>query len=141
MSGARNLMTLVGRFLVAVIFVLSGFGKITNMSGTAGYMTQAGMAHSFVYPGLLASIAIELGFGLLVIIGYRARIAAFVIFLWLIPVTIMFHLQPYLVAKAHGDAMGAMMQQINVLKNASMMGALLLIAGFGSGAWSVDGGQ
>ena len=53
---------------------------------------------------------------------------------------IMFHLQPYLAAKAHGDAMGAMMQQINVLKNISIMGGLLLIAGFGSGAWSVDGG-
>ena len=53
MSGARNLMTLVGRFLVAIIFLLSGFGKLTNMSGTAGYMTQAGMAHSFVYPALL----------------------------------------------------------------------------------------
>ena len=46
----------------------------------------------------------------------------------------------YLAAKAHGDAMGAMMQQINVLKNISIMGGLLLIAGFGSGAWSVDGG-
>ena len=141
MAGTRNLTTLAGRILLAVIFVLSGFGKLNSLSGTAGFMAHAGMPQSMVYPALLASVAIELGFGLLVVIGYRARIAAVVIFLWFIPVTIMFHIMPYLAAKAHGDAMGAMMQQINYMKNISIMGGLLLLASFGSGAWSVDGGQ
>jgi putative oxidoreductase len=141
MAGSRNLMTLVGRILLAVIFVLSGFGKLTNLSGTAGYMAHAGMAQSMVYPALLASVAVELGFGLLIVIGYKARIAAIVIFLWFIPVTIMFHIMPYLAAKAHGDAMGAMMQQINFMKNISIMGGLLLLAGFGSGPLSLDGGK
>jgi putative oxidoreductase len=141
MAGSRNLMTLVGRILLAVIFVLSGFGKLTNLSGTAGYMAHAGMAQSMVYPALLASVAVELGFGLLIVIGYKARLAAIVIFLWFIPVTIMFHIMPYIAAKAHGDAMGAMMQQINFMKNISIMGGLMLLAGFGSGAWSLDGGK
>lgn len=141
MAGSRNLMTLVGRILLAVIFVKSGFDKLTNLSGTAGYMAHAGMAQNMVYPALLASIAVELGFGLLIVIGYKARIAAIVVFLWFIPVTIMFHIMPYLAAKAHGDAMGAMMQQINFMKNISIMGGLLLLAGFGSGPLSLDGGK
>jgi len=141
MAGSRNLMTLVGRILLAVIFVLSGFGKLTNLSGTAGYMAHAGMAQSMVYPALLASVAVELGFGLLIVIGYKARLAAIVIFLWFIPVTIMFHIMPYIAAKAHGDAMGAMMQQINFMKNISIMGGLLLLVGFGSGPLSLDGGK
>lgn len=141
MAGTRNLTTLAGRFLLAVIFVLSGFGKLTSLSGTAGFMAHAGMAQSIVYPALLASIAIELGFGLLIMIGYKARIAAIVIFLWFIPVTIMFHILPYREAVAHGDKMGAMMQQINYMKNISIMGGLLLLAGFGSGAWSLDRGK
>jgi putative oxidoreductase len=141
MAGARNLATLVGRLLLASIFVLSGFSKLTNMSGTAGYMAHAGMAQSIVYPALLATIAVELGFGLLIMIGYKARMAAIVIFLWFIPVTIMFHILPYREAAAHGDKMGALMQQINFLKNLSIMGGLLLLAGSGSGAWSLDGGK
>lgn len=141
MKGSRNLTALAGRFLLALIFVLSGFSKLTNLSGTAGYMAHAGMPQTMVYPALLASIAIELGFGLLIMIGFKARMAAIVIFLWFIPVTIMFHFLPYREAAAHGDAMGAMAQQINFMKNLSSMGGLLLIASFGSGAWSADGGK
>jgi putative oxidoreductase len=141
MQGARNLITLAGRFLLALIFVLSGFNKLTNLAGSAGYMTQAGIPQILVYPGLLASIAVELGFGLLLMIGFKARMAALAIFLWFIPVTILFHFLPYREAAAHGQAMVAMAQQINFMKNLSIMGGLLLIAGFGSGVWSVDGGK
>ncbi|MGD0288190.1 MAG: DoxX family protein [Candidatus Binataceae bacterium] len=141
MEGSRNLTALVGRLLLALIFVMSGFGKLTNLAGTAGYMEHAGMLHALVYPALLASIAVELGFGVLLMIGFRARMAAVVMFLWFIPVTIMFHFLPWREAVAHGDKMGAMMQQINYMKNISIMGGLLLIVSFGSGAWSVDGGK
>jgi putative oxidoreductase len=84
---------------------------------------------------------VELGLGLLIVIGYRARIAAFLMFLWFIPVTILFHFLPFRAAAAHGDAMAAMAQQINFMKNTSIMGGLLLLTSFGSGAWSVDGGK
>ena len=62
-------------------------------------------------------------------------------FLWFIPVTVMFHFLPWRDAVAHGDQMGAMAQQINYMKNISIMGGMLLIMGFGSGAWSADGGK
>lgn len=141
MVGSRNLTALLGRFMLALIFVISGFGKLTNLSGTAGYMEHAGIPHALVYPGLAASILVELGCGLLVILGYKARWAAVPMFLWFIPVTIMFHFLPWREAVAHGDKMGAMMQQINYMKNIAIMGGLLLIVGFGSGPWSLDGGQ
>jgi putative oxidoreductase len=141
MEGSRNLTALSGRVLLALIFVLSGFTKLTNLSGTAGYMEHAGIPHALVYPGLLASVAVELGLGVLLMIGFKARIAAMLMFLWFIPVTIMFHFLPYREALAHGDKMGAMMQQINYMKNISIMGGLLLIVSFGSGVWSVDRGK
>jgi putative oxidoreductase len=141
MQALRNLTALAGRVLLAAIFVVSGFGKLTNMTGTAGFMEHAGIPHTLVFPGLLASVAAEFGFGLLVMIGYKARIAAIVMLLWFIPVTIMFHFLPWREAVAHGDAMGAMAQQINYMKNISIMGGLLLIASFGSGVWSIDGGR
>lgn len=140
MEGLRNLAALAGRILLALIFVVSGFSKLTNLSGTAGYMEHV-MPHALVYPGLLATVAVELGFGLLLVIGYKARMAAMVMFLWFIPVTILFHFLPYRAASAHGDAMAAMAQQINFMKNISIMGGLLLIVSFGSGAWSVDRGK
>ena len=114
---------------------------LNNMGGTAGYMTHAGMPPALIYPGLIVSVVVELGLALLVMIGYRARLAAFVMFLWFIPVTIMFHFLPYRAAVAAGDKMAAMGQQINFMKNISIMGGLLLVTSFGSGAWSVDGGK
>ena len=141
MEESRNLTALVGRFLLALIFVVSGFSKLTNMGGTAGYMTHAGMPPALIYPGLIVSVVVELGLALLIVIGYRARLAAFVMFLWFIPVTIMFHFLPYRAAVAAGDKMAAMGQQINFMKNISIMGGLLLVTSFGSGAWSVDGGE
>jgi putative oxidoreductase len=141
MEGSRNLTVLAGRFLLALIFVVSGFGKLTSISGTAAFMAHSGMPQGLVYPALIVTILVELGLGLLVVIGYKARIAAFLMFLWFIPVTIMFHFLPYREAVATGDKMGAMMQQINFMKNISIMGGLLLITGFGSGSLSVDGGK
>lgn len=141
MERTRNLTALIGRILIALIFVLSGLNKLTNPAGTTGYMEHAGMPHALVYPGLLASVAVELGFGMLLMIGFRARMAACVMFLWFIPVTIIFHFLPWREAVASGDKVGAMMQQINYMKNISIMGGLLMVVSFGSGAWSADGGK
>jgi putative oxidoreductase len=138
----RNLTALLGRFLLALIFVPSGFGKLTNPSRTAGLMEHTGgIPHALVYPALAATILIELGGALLVIFGYKARWAALLIFLWMIPVTILFHYLPWREAAAHGNTTVAMAQWINFVKNVSILGGLLMVASFGSGAWSVDGGK
>src|SRR5215471_14983032 len=89
MESLRNVAALVGRILLALIFVLSGLNKIMNISVTAGYMTQTGIPPNLLYPALYLSIAVEFGCGLLVMTGLWARWAALIIFLWLIPVTLL----------------------------------------------------
>jgi putative oxidoreductase len=136
MNGSRNLGALVGRILLVLIFVISGFGKIRGFAGTAGYMQGAGIPAGLVTPALILSILVEFGGGLLIVIGFRTRLAAVVLFLWLIPVTYVFHFIPY----HHGTPPDQVMtNMIMILKNISMMGGLLLLASMGPGAYSIDG--
>jgi putative oxidoreductase len=139
MESLSDVAALVGRILLALIFVLSGLSKVMNMSGTAAYMAQAGISASLVHPGLYLSIAVELGCGLLVMAGLQARLAALIIFLWLIPVTLIFHVGGYNQAVQQHQAVAALTQQIMYMKNISMMGGLLLLAGLGPGRLSIDG--
>jgi putative oxidoreductase len=139
MESLRDVTALVGRILLALIFVLSGLNKVMNMSGTAGYMMQAGISARLVYPALYLSIAVELGCGLLVMAGLQARLAAVIIFLWLIPVTLLFHVAGYYHAVQQHQAMAALTQQIMYLKNLAMMGGLLILAAMGPGRLSVNG--
>ena len=125
-----NIATLVARILLAAIFIISGFGKITGYEGTAGYMAAQGLPLVGIL--LPLTIAIELGGGLLLALGWKARWAAALLFLFLIPATLVFHqfwgIDPKL----------AQMQQIHFLKNVAIMGGMLMVAAFGPGAWSVD---
>jgi len=139
MESLSDVAAFVGRILLALIFVLSGLNKILNISTTAGFMAHAGIATSLVYPGLYLSIAVELGCGLLVMAGLQARLAALVIFLWLIPVTLIIHVASYNQAVQQHQAMAALTQQVMYIKNISMMGGLLLLAGRGPGRFSIDG--
>jgi putative oxidoreductase len=138
MESLRDVMALVGRILLALIFVLSGLSKIMNVSGTAGYMTQTGMPASLIYPALYLSIVVELGGGLLVMAGLQTRFAAVILFLWLIPVTLMVHVAGYYHATEQHQAMAALTQQIMFMKNFSIMGGLLLLASAGPGRLSID---
>src|SRR5690242_2457957 len=112
MDSLRDVAALVGRILLALIFVLSGLNKVMNISGTAGYMLQAGIPSNLVHPLLYLSIAVELGCGLLVMAGLQARLAAVIIFLWLIPVTLLFHVAGYYHAVQQHEAMVALTQQV-----------------------------
>ena len=125
-----NVAALVGRILVAAIFLISGFGKIGGFEGVVGYIGSKGLPE----PHILAilTIALELGGGVLLVLGYKVRWVAIVFFLWLIPTTYIFH-------RFWGiDAAQVQAQQINFLKNVSIMGAFLLLFGFGPGAYSLD---
>jgi putative oxidoreductase len=121
---------LAGRILIALIFLLSGFGKITGFAGTAGYMASKGLP--MVDLLLVITILIEFGGALLLIAGFKARLAALALFLWMIPVTLVFHNFWALPADQQ------MIQQIMFMKNLSIMGAMLYIMAFGSGPLSVD---
>ena len=132
-TNVQNTAALVGRILLALIFIISGFGKITGYAGTAGYMASKGLPMVAVL--LPLTILVELGGGLLIALGWKARWAAAVIFLFIIPVTLVFHNPVGL------DAAQAQQQMINLLKNLSIMGGMLGLFAFGPGGFSIDAKQ
>jgi putative oxidoreductase len=127
MAGTRDFGALIGRIMLALIFVLSGFEKLMGPAGAMKMMAAHGLP--LVPAAFALTILIEFGCGLLLVVGYKARWAAILIFLWFIPVTLVFH----------ATGIHQMIQQIMVLKNVSIMGGLLMVASFGAGAISLDG--
>ncbi len=121
---------LLGRLMLAYIFVLSGFGKIGGFAGAAGYMAKYGMP--MVEPLLVAAIVIELVGGLMLAVGWKARWAAWAIFLFLIPTTLIFH------AYWAVPPEQVMMQTIQFQKNLAIMGGMLFVAFCGAGRLSLD---
>jgi putative oxidoreductase len=121
---------LVGRILLSLIFLLSGISKIGGFAGTAGYMASKGLPMVEVL--LVITIAIEIGAALMIIAGYKARLGAAALFLWMIPVTFVFH-NFWAVPAAEQQ-----IQQIMFMKNLAMMGGMLYIMAFGSGPLSVN---
>lgn len=125
MKSLNDIGTLVGRILLAAIFLFSALGKFTQPAMIEGYMKLNGVPAVELL--LYASAIIEVVGGLLILVGFRARAGALLLFLWLIPVTIMMHAIP-----------GGRLNQVEVLKNLAIMGGLLILATQGPGAYSVD---
>ena len=129
-SNLTNAAALAGRILLALIFVISGFGKIGGFEGVTGYIGSKGLPMPQVLAAL--TIVLELGGGILLILGYKVRWVALLFFLWLIPTTVIFH-------RFWGvDPQTAQQMQIHFLKNVSIMGAMLMLVAFGPGAYSID---
>ncbi len=131
---AKKFGPLAGRLLIANIFIIAGYKKIGGFAGTAGYMAaKMGLPadSALINAMLVATIAIELGGGLLLLLGWQARWAATAIVLWMIPVTLIFH------AYWNVPADQVQMQMIQFQKNLAIMGGLLYVAAFGAGALSL----
>ena len=128
-NALQNTLALLGRLLLAAIFLVSGYGKIGGFEATAGYMASKGLP--MVQVLLALTILVELGGGLMLALGYRARLAALALFLFLIPVTLVFH--NYWAA----PAAEAKMQMIMFMKNLAIMGGMLYIAAYGPGRYSL----
>ena len=124
-----NTAALVGRILLAVIFITSGFGKITGYDNTAAYM-----ATKLPMVGVLLPLTIltELGGGILLAIGWKARWAALALAGFTLLAALIFH-NFWAV-----EAAQKMMQQINFMKNVAIAGGLLMVFAFGPGRYSVD---
>ena len=115
---------LVGRILMALLFIISGFSKLTGLEGTAGYVASKGLPMALVLAVL--AIIVELGSGLLLAVGWRARWAALALFLYVIPVTIVFH--PVWVDPS---------QKWAFWKNVFVLGGLLYVMAYGPGPFSL----
>jgi len=122
----------ISRALVALIFVLSGFGKLANFSGTAAFMVANGFPGSTVKLFLVAAMALELGCGLALLAGFKTKWASLGLIVFLIPATLIFH-------AAHlSDPAQAQMQMIEVLKNLAILGGLVKFYTDGAGSFAVD---
>jgi putative oxidoreductase len=128
-SQASAPIIFVGRFLFAVIFIMSGPRHF--LSATIAFAASQGVPMASIavpFSGALAFIG-----GLSILLGYRAKIGACLIVLFLVGVTPMLHR-----FWAVTDPMMQQIQMVMFFKNASMLGGALLISQFGAGPWSLD---
>jgi putative oxidoreductase len=130
MDIVRTFGPLVGRILLALIFIISGFGKIMGFDATLGYIRSAGLP--FAQLSAMAAIVVELGGGILLVLGWKARWAAAALFVFVLVAALYFH------AFWASPPDQAMMQQIQFMKNLAIMGGMLYVMAYGSGPYSVD---
>ena len=129
-TSTQDVIALVGRILIAYLFIPAGFGKLMGFAGTVGYVASSGLPLPQV--GAALAILVELGVGIAFLLGFKTRIAAIVLAVFTVMAAVFFH--KYWSAP---DAM-KMMQQINFNKNIAIAGGLLAFAAFGPGRLSVD---
>jgi putative oxidoreductase len=124
-----NYVLLLGRIFFSSIFILSSLGHFSEKS--IHYAASRGVPMAlFLVPA--AGVLILLG-GLSILLGYRARIGAWLIVLFLIPVTLIIHR-----FWGMSDPMAASLQEVMFLKNLALLGGALIIAYFGSGPFSLS---
>ena len=129
-SSAQDTLALIGRILIAYLFVPAGIGKLMGFAGTVGYIASAGLP----LPQLAAVIAIvvEVGFGIALLLGYKTRWTALVMALFTLATAIFFHN-----FWAMPEAKYAMMK-LNFDKNMAIAGGLMAFAVLGAGRFSID---
>jgi len=129
-NSSCNITALIGRILISQVFLLAGINKLAQFSMMSGYMTAKHVpAPAF---SLAAAALLEVLGGLAVLIGFQTRIAAWVLFFYMIPVTLLFHNFWAFQGMERVD------NQIHFMKNLAIMGGLLLLASFGAGGCSLD---
>ena len=131
LDGQRDIIILIARILLMILFVLSGWAKLTGFDGTVGYMTSLGAPA----PMLAAAIAVIMEFvvAILLILGFYTRPLAFLFALFVLGTALLGH--PFW--NMVDPERSANMTQF--LKNMAIMGGLLLLAVSGPGRFSVDG--
>ena len=126
----QNPLSLLGRLLLASLFLPAGIGKITGFAGTVGYIASAGLPLPEL--GAVAAIAVEVLGGIALIVGFATRPAALVLAFFTLVASYFFH--PYWAVPADQQ----MVTQLLFFKNIAVTGGLLTLAAWGAGAWSVD---
>jgi len=131
MNALQNPLALIGRLLLAYVFIPAGFSKLgAGFGGTVGYIASKGLP----MPEVLAALAIvvEIGAGVALLVGYKTRWAALLLALFTLSAAVFFH--NYWGVPADQQ----MMQQLMFGKNLGIAGGLLALAAFGAAALSLD---
>ncbi len=130
-TSIQNTLALVGRLLLALLFLPAGLMKIGGFAGTVGYIGSVGLPLPTL--GAILAIVVEVGGGLALLAGFGTRFAAVALAVFTLVATVVFH------AYWAVPAEQAMMQQLMFFKNVAVVGGLLVLAAHGAGALSVDG--
>jgi putative oxidoreductase len=125
MTGIQNYLPFVGRILIALIFLWSGFGKIMDPAGTIGYISSVHLPLPQL--GYVLALVVELAGGALLVVGFKTRIVATALAVFTLAAALAFH-----------NNFSDFNQMIHFMKNISMAGGLLQVVAFGGGALSLD---
>lgn len=130
MNPVRDIAALIGRILIAIMYVPAGWSKIGGFEGTAKYIASKGLPMPEV--GAVIAIAVEILAGIALLVGWKTRWAALVLAVFTVAATVFFH-NFWAVA-----ADQQMVQRLMFNKNVAIIGGLLLAYAFGPGRYSVD---
>ncbi len=124
-QSSASVAPLMARVLMAAVFLVSGFAKLAEPTATQGFIASVGIPEPML--AYLAAIVIELGGGVLLVLGYRIRYAALVLAAYCVVTALLFH-----------HALGDQNQLFHLLKNLAIAGGLLMVFEVGAGAWSLE---
>ena len=118
-----NLFDFVGRVLISLVFLLSGYNKIFNFGNTVAWMEGFGIPGFLLWPAIILEILLPV----FIIIGYRTQISAILLAIFSIATAVIFHLD-----------FANQMQTIAFLKNIGLAGGFLFLAVNGPKDWAID---
>lgn len=122
---SNQTLPLIGRILIAAIFLVSGLGKLAAPGATIGYIGSLGLPAPML--GYVAAMTLELAGGVLLIVGYRTQLVAALLAAYSLITALIFH-----------HALGDQNQMFHFLKNVAMAGGLIHVVAYGAGAFSLD---
>ena len=130
LDSLKNPLALLGRLLMAWMFLPAGIGKITGFAGTVAYSASVGLPMPQV--GSALALVVEIVGGLALILGFGTRWAALALALFTLVASFFFHNYWALPVDKQ------MIPSLLFMKNMAIVGGLLTLAAWGAGAWSLD---
>lgn len=129
----KSYVSVIGRVLLALMFIQAGYAKLVGIQGTAGYIASVGLP----FPAVLAVLSglVELVGGIALVVGFKVRWAGLALALFTLAASFLFH--PYWSVPADQQ----MITQLLFMKNMSVAGGLLLVSALGAGPLSLDGSR
>ncbi len=129
-TGLHSFAALVGRILLAAMFVLAGISKIGGFDGTAAYIASKGLPLPMVLAA--GTVLLEIAGGLALIVGWQARWAALALAVFTVIASVIFHAFWAMPVEQQN------IQQLMFMKNMAVTGGLLMVFALGAGRFSVD---
>jgi putative oxidoreductase len=129
-NSSGGITPLIGRILMSAVFLVFGFLKITTFHFYVGMAAGKGMPLPTL--AIAGAICFEVLGGLAILTGFQTRLVSWILFVYLIPTTLIFHN----FWADQGALRAAMMTHF--YKNLAIMGGLLFLAQLGGGQYSVD---